>query len=132
MFASKGAFLLCKTTPLFLFFLEKMPTYKEDQKPFYSTRSQVLVKFSEEQEKKCFCYIDTWAGNENQITCINCIRKENLKKELDKKCFWPDLKHLKYWKVRRQGQYKILKISPVYPVTVTTMPAGHLFPEGSF
>ena len=109
-----------------------MPTYKEDQKQFYSTRSEVLKKFREEQEKKCHCYIDEWEGNENQITCLNCIRKVNLKKELDKKCFWSDLKHLKYWKVHRQGQYKVLKISPVCPATVTTYPAGHLFPEGSF
>ena len=109
-----------------------MPTYKEEQKEFYSTRSKVLKKFREEQEKKCHCYIDEWAGKENQITCINCIRKTNLEKELEKKCFWSDLKHLKYWKVRPQGQYKILKIAPVYPATVTTMPAGYLFPEGSF
>ena len=109
-----------------------MPTYKEeDQKQFYSTRSEVLKKFREEQEKKCYCYIDEWAGNENQITCLNCICKVNLKSELDKKCFWSNLKHLKYWKIRRQGQHKILKISPVYPATVTTYPAGHLYPEGS-
>ena len=89
-----------------------MLTYKEDQKQFYSTRSEVLKKFREEQEKKCYCYIDEWAGNENQIICLNCIRKVNLKSELDK-------------------QYKVLKISPVYPATVTMYPSGHLYPEGS-
>ena len=60
-----------------------------------------------------------WTGKENKLTCLNCIRKRNLKDELQKKGFWTDLKHLKYWKVRRQGQYKELKIAPVYTEIVT-------------
>ena len=92
-----------------------MPTYDEKQKNFYSTRKQVLDKFREEQKKKCFCRTEEWAGNFNKITCLNCVRKVDLEKELKNKGFWTDLKDLKYWKIRRQGQYKKLKIAPVYP-----------------
>ena len=92
-----------------------MPTFEEKQKKFYPTRKEVLQKFCDEQKQKCTCRIDKWAGNFNQITCLNWIRKQNLEEELGKKGFWTDLKELKYWKVRRQGQYKQLKIAPVYP-----------------
>ena len=92
-----------------------MPTYDEKQKNFYSTRKQVLDKFREEQKKKCFCRTEEWAGNFNKITCLNCVRKVDLEKELKNKGFWTDLKDLKYWKIRRKGQYKKLKIAPVYP-----------------
>ena len=92
-----------------------MPTYDEKRKNFYSTRKQVLDKFREEQKKKCFCRTEEWAGNFNKITCLNCIKKVDLEKELKNKGFWTDLKDLKYWKIRRQGQYKKLKIAPVYP-----------------
>ena len=91
-----------------------MPTFDEKQKKFYSTRKEVLQKFRDEQKQKCTCRIDEWAGNFNQITCLNCIRKQNLEEELRKNGFWTNLKELKYWKVRRQGQYKQLKIASVY------------------
>ena len=91
-----------------------MPTFDEKQKKYYSTRAETLQKFRDEQKKPCGCRIEVWAGNENQLTCINCIRKRNLNDELQRKGFWTDLKHLKYWKIRRQGQYKELKIAPVY------------------
>ena len=92
-----------------------MPTFDENQKKFYSTRKEVLTKFRDEQKQKCSCRVEEWAGNLNELTCINCIRKQDLEKELKNKGFWTDLKDLKYWKVRRQGQYKKLKIAPVYP-----------------
>ena len=99
---------------IFIYF-SKMPTYQENQKQYFSTRAETLKKFREEQKKPCTCRYEVWAGNENKLTCLNCLRKRNLENELQKKCFWTDLKHLKYWKVRRQGQYKELKIAPVYP-----------------
>ena len=92
-----------------------MPTYDEKQKNYYSTRKQVLDKFREEQKKKCFCRTEEYAGNFNKITCLNCVRKENLQDELKNKGFWTEFKDLKYWKIRRQGHYKKLKIAPVYP-----------------
>ena len=92
-----------------------MPTFDKNQKKYYSTRAEVLQKFREEEKQSCSCYTEVWAGKENRITCINCIRKRNLSEELKKKGFWTDLKALKYWKIRRQGQYKELKIAPVYP-----------------
>ena len=92
-----------------------MPTYDEKQKHLYSTRKQVLDKFRKERKKKCFCRTEEWAGNFNKITCLNCVRKVDLENELKNKGFWTDLKDLKYWKIRRQGQYKKLKIAPVYP-----------------
>ena len=92
-----------------------MPTYDEKQKQYYSTRSVVLEKFCNEQKQKCYCTVEEWAGNFNQRTCLNCLRKEGLEQELKNKGFWTGLKDLKYWKVRRQGQYKKLKIAPVYP-----------------
>ena len=92
-----------------------MPTYDEKQKQYYSTYKEVLDKFRNEQKRKCFCKMDKWAGNLNKITCLNCIRKERLEDELKNKAFWTRFKDLKYWKVRRQGQYKKLKIAPVYP-----------------
>ena len=92
-----------------------MPTCDEKQKIYYSTRKQVLDEFREEQKKKCFCRTEEYAGNFNKITCLNCVRKENLQDELKNKGFWTEFKDLKYWKIRRQGQYKKLKIAPVYP-----------------
>ena len=67
------------------------------------------------KKKKCECRIEVWAGNENKLTCLNCIRKSGQQDELKNKGFWTGNKHLKYWKVCRQGQYKQLKIAPVYP-----------------
>ena len=86
-----------------------MPTYDEKQKQFYSTRSKVLTKFRSEQKQKCSCYVQEWTGNFNQLTCINCLRKEGLEQELKNKGFWTKFKELKYWKVRRQGRIKNLK-----------------------
>ena len=96
-----------------------MPTYNLNHKQYYSTRAETLRIFRDEEKKPCACRNEVWAGNENKVTCLNCIRKRNLKEELQKKGFWTVLKHLKYSKVRRQGQYKELKIAPVYPQTVT-------------
>ena len=92
-----------------------MLTCDEKQKNYYSTRKQVLDKFCEEQKKKCFCRTEEYAGNFNKITCLNCVRKENLQDELKNKGFWTEFKDLKYWKIRRQEQHKKLKIAPVYP-----------------
>ena len=92
-----------------------MPHFNENHKQFYGTRGEVLKKFRDEEKMPCTCQYKIWAGNENKLTCLNCLRRRNLKDELIRKCFWADLKHLKYWKVRRQGQYKELKIAPVYP-----------------
>ena len=92
-----------------------MPTFNKNQKQFYSTRSEVLKKFRDEEKQPCHCREEEWAGNVNKLTCYNCFRKRNLKSELERKGFWSDLKALKYWKVRRQGQYKELKIEPVFP-----------------
>ena len=92
-----------------------MPTFNKNQKQFYSIRSEVLKKFRDEEKQPCSCRTEEWAGNLNKLTCYNCIHKRNLKSELERKGFWSDLKALKYWKVRRQGQYKELKIAPVYP-----------------
>ena len=93
-----------------------MSSYNKKQKQFYSTRSEVLKKFRDEQKQKCSCRIEEYAGNLNQLTCLNCICKEGLEEELKNKCFWTDLRDLKYWKVRRQGQFKRLKIAPVYGI----------------
>ena len=92
-----------------------MPTYDEKHKKYYSTRKEVLDKFRNEQIQKCFCRMEEWAGKLNKVTCLNCIRKEDLQDELKDKGFWTEFKGLKYWKIRRQGQYKKLKIAPVYP-----------------
>ena len=85
-----------------------MPTYQESQKKYYSTRSQTLKKFRKEQEKPCTCREEEWAGNTNKLTCLICLRKRNLERELQNTSKY-------YWKIRRQGQYKELKIAPVYP-----------------
>ena len=92
-----------------------MPTFNKNQKQYYSTRSEALRKFRDEEKNPCHCRTEEWAGNVNKLTCLNCIRKRNLESELERKGFWSELKSLKYWKVRRQGQYKELKIAPVYP-----------------
>ena len=59
--------------------------------------------------------MEVWAGVTNKRTCGNCDRKTNLSKELKCKEFFAENKFFKYWKVRRQGRYKELKIAPVYP-----------------
>ena len=91
-----------------------MPIYNPKHKPYYSTRAETLKIFREEEKTPCTCRYETWAGNENKITCLNCVRRSDLKEELERKGFWTDNKNLKYWKIRRQGQYKQLKIAPVY------------------
>ena len=73
------------------------------------------INSAKNKKKKCFCRTEEWAGNFNKITCLNCVRKVDLENELKNKGFWTELKDLKYWKIRRQGQYKKLKIAPVYP-----------------
>ena len=62
-----------------------MPIYQENQKKFYSTRAEVLKLFREEENKKCHCKTEIWAGNINKRFCFNCARKENLTAELKKK-----------------------------------------------
>ena len=93
-----------------------MPTYNPNHLQYYSTRAQTLKIFRDKEKKPCTCPYNIWTGNENKLTCLNCLRWRNLEEEIRKKYFWTDLKHLKYWKVRRQGMYKELKIVPVYPV----------------
>ena len=74
-----------------------------------------LQNIQRRTKKKRECRVEVWTGTENKLTCLNCIRKRSLEDELKNKGFWTGNKHLKYWKVRRQGQYKELKIAPVYP-----------------
>ena len=64
-----------------------MPTFDEKQKKYYSTRAEVLQKFRDELKEKCHCRIEFWAGNHNQLTRLNCVRKQNLNEELTKKGF---------------------------------------------
>ena len=104
-----------------------MPTFSKKQKQFYSTRSEMFTKFRDEQKQPCLCQTEEWAGSTNKLTCYNCIRKTNLNSELEKKGFWTDLKTLRYWKVRRQGQHKELKIAPVYPNRETVEKEGSIF-----
>ena len=92
-----------------------MPIYNPNHKPYHSTRAETLKTFREEEKKPCTCRYEIWAGNDNKITCLNCVRHSDLKEELERKGFWTDNKNLKYWKIRHQGQYKQLKIAPVYP-----------------
>ena len=73
-----------------------MPIYNELHKNFYTTRSKTLKTFRDEEKKNCTCRIEVWAGNENKLTCLNSIRKSDLKNELEKKGFWTSNKHLKY------------------------------------
>ena len=91
-----------------------MPIYNPNHKIYYSTRAETLKTFRDEEKKPCSCRYEIWAGNEHKLTCLNCIRRRDLKNELDRKGFWTGNKDLKYWKIRRQGQYKELKIAPVY------------------
>ena len=79
-----------------------MPTFQKSQKEFYSIRREVLKKFRDEEKQPCFCK-EEWAKQLYKETCLNGICKQNLKSELEKKCFWTDLKALKYWKVRRRA-----------------------------
>ena len=94
-----------------------MPMYNPNNKQYYSTRAETLKIFRDKEKKPCTCRYEIWAGKENKLTCINCLRPKNLKEELQKKAFWTDNKNLKYWKVRRQDQWKELKIAPVYPAS---------------
>ena len=105
-----------------------MPIFDKNQVKFYKTRQQVLQIFRAEERKKCFCSTETWAGSTNKLTCINCIRKENLSKEMDRKEFFKSNKNIKYWKVRRQGRYKELKMAAVYyqPDFVGTLPQSQI------
>ena len=72
-----------------------MPIYQENQKKFYSTRAEVLKLFREEENKKCHCKTEIWAGNINKRFCFNCARKENLTAELKKKRILGQSKRLK-------------------------------------
>ena len=64
-----------------------MSIYNKAHKNFYSTRAQTLKIFRDEQKKKCECGVEVWAGNENKLTCLNCIRKRSLEDELKNKGF---------------------------------------------
>ena len=88
-----------------------MPIYNANHRLYYSTRAETLKIFPDEEKKPCSCRYEIWAGNENKITCLNCVRRSDLGEELKRKGFWSGNKHLKFWKVRRQGQYKQLKIA---------------------
>ena len=92
-----------------------MPIFNLKQVKYYKTRKEVLQIFRAEENKKCYCTMEVWAGVTNKRTCGNCDRKTNLSNELSCKEFFAANKHLKYWKVRRRGRYKELKIAPVYP-----------------
>ena len=92
-----------------------MPIFNKDQVKYYKKRDGVLKIFRTEEKKKCYCSVEVWAGIANKRTCLNCNRKTNLSKELKCKEFFGDNKFVQYWKVRRQGRYKELKIAPVYP-----------------
>ena len=61
-------------------FFSKMPI-------FYTTKSQTFKIFRDEEKKNCTFRIEVWAGNQNKLTCLNCIRKSDLKNELEKKRF---------------------------------------------
>ena len=92
-----------------------MPIFNKDQIKYYKKRDGILKIFRTEEKKKCYCSVEIWAGVANKRTCLNCNRKTNLSKELKCKEFFGDNKFVQYWKVRRQGRYKELKIAPVYP-----------------
>ena len=92
-----------------------MPIYNLNHKNYYLTRAETLKTFRNEEKKPCTCRYEIWAGNEHKLACLNCIRRRDSKNELERKGFWTENKNLKYWKIRRQGQYKELKIAPVYP-----------------
>ena len=92
-----------------------MPIFNKDQIKYYKTRDGVLKIFHTKEKKKCYCSMEVWAGVANKRTCLNCNRKTNLSKELKCKEFFGDNRFVQYWKVRRQGRYKELKIAPVYP-----------------
>ena len=66
-----------------------MPTYTKTQKQFYSTRSEVLKKFRNEEKQPCFCKEEEWSKKLYVTTCINCIRKKNLTEELKKNASGP-------------------------------------------
>ena len=90
-----------------------MPIYDEKQKKYYKTRKEVLQIFRAEEKKKCYCSVEVWAGVANKRTCGNCDRKATLSKELDCKEFFKENKNVQYWKIRRQGRYKELKLAAV-------------------
>ena len=72
-----------------------MPIYNPNHKPYYSTRAETLKTFREEEKKPCTSRYEIWAGNENKITGLNCVRRSDLKEELERKGFWTDNKNLK-------------------------------------
>ena len=81
-------FLQTLNKVFFIYFSNsKMPTYNQNHKQYYSTRVETLRIFRDEEKKSCTCRTEVWAGNENKVTCLNCIRKRNLKEELQKKGF---------------------------------------------
>ena len=90
-----------------------MPIYDEKQKKYYKTRKEVLQIFRQEERKKCECSVEVWAGVLNKRHCLNCERKKNLLKELECKEFFKSNKNVQYWKIRRQGRYKELKLAAV-------------------
>ena len=90
-----------------------MPIYDEKQKKYYKTRKEILQIFRAEERKKCYCSVEVRAGAINKRTCGNCDRKRNLSKELDCKEFFSSNKNVQYWKIRRQGRYKELKLAAV-------------------
>ena len=64
-----------------------MSIYQENQKRYYSTRSETLKVFRDEQKQKCNCKEEVWGGKKNKLTCLNSIRKEGLESELKNKGF---------------------------------------------
>ena len=64
-----------------------MPHFNPNHKQYYSTRAETLKIFRDEEKKPCTCHYEIWAGNENKRTCLNCLRRRNLKSELEKNVF---------------------------------------------
>ena len=66
-----------------------MPSFNPNHKQYYSTGAETLKMFRDEEKNPCSCRTEIWAGNENKLTCLNCVRKRNLKEQLKKKVFEP-------------------------------------------
>ena len=60
-----------------------MPIYNTNHKLYYSTRAETIKKFKTKKKKPCSCRYEIWAGNENKKTCLNCVRRSDLKEELE-------------------------------------------------
>ena len=73
-----------------------MPICNPNHKQYYSTRAETLKTFRDEEKKTCTCRYEIWAGKENKLTCLNCVRRRDLKDELEGKGFWTGNKNLKY------------------------------------